>query len=133
VVYFRQQLLYCLQRVAQDDSKPSHKRRPPPPRRPHHAKRIGQLLAVFFAVVVMVDAVVGDRGFLAMRRAKRQYDQLSAAVARQRADNARLREEVRRLQDDPTAIEEVARRELGLIRPGEKVFIVKDLKSPTTP
>ena len=28
------------------------------------------------------------------------------------------------------AIEEVARRDLGLIRPGEKVFIVKDLPSP---
>ena len=27
----------------------------------------------------------------------------------------------------PAAIEEVARRELGLIKPGEKVFIIKDL------
>ena len=62
-----------------------------------------------------------------------KYEQLSSAVARQRTENARLREEARRLRDDPTAIEELARRELGLIRPGEKVFIVKDLKSPTTP
>ncbi len=99
-------------------------------RGPHRRRRIVQAVVVFFAVIVMVDAVVGERGLLALRRATRQYDELSAALARQRAENARLREQARRLQEDPTAIEELARRELGLIRPGEKVFIVKDLKSP---
>ena len=34
-----------------------------------------------------------------------------------------MRNEARRLREDPTAIEELARRELGLIKPGEKVFI----------
>ena len=63
-----------------------------------------------------------------MLQARRQYDELSDAIARQRSENARLREEVRHLTEDPSAIEEVARRELGLIRPGERVFIVKDLK-----
>lgn len=62
-----------------------------------------------------------------MMRARRQYDELSATLTRQRADNARLRDEVRRLSEDPSAIEEIARRELGLIRPGERVFIIKDL------
>jgi cell division protein FtsB len=62
-----------------------------------------------------------------MLKARRQAEELAAAIARQRAENARLREEARRLTDDPAAIEEVARRELGLIRPGEKVFIIKDL------
>lgn len=52
---------------------------------------------------------------------------MSAAIARQRAENARLRDVVRRLREDPTAIEEIARRELGLIKPGERVFIVKDV------
>lgn len=92
-------------------------------------RRIGQFLVVIFAIIVMVDAIAGDRGLLAMRRAQREYDALSRALREQRAENARLRDEVERLKNDPTAIEELARRELGLIRPGEKVFIVKDLKS----
>lgn len=83
-----------------------------------------------FAVVVIVDALMGDRGLLAMRRARKQYDAVAAAIAKQRAENDRLREEIRRLEDDPATIEELARRELGLIRPGEKVFIVKDLETP---
>ena len=62
-----------------------------------------------------------------MLRARQEYDALSATIARQRADNARLREEARRLREDPSAIEEIARRELGLIKPGEKLFIIKDL------
>jgi cell division protein FtsB len=33
----------------------------------------------------------------------------------------------RRLRDDPAAIEEQARRELGLIKPGEVLFIIKDI------
>jgi len=82
--------------------------------------------------MIVVDGLVGDRGLLAMLRARQQGDQLSATIARERAENARLREQVRRLRDDPTAIEEIARRELGLIKPGERVFIIKDVP-PATP
>ncbi|MGE3405088.1 MAG: septum formation initiator family protein [Vicinamibacterales bacterium] len=41
-----------------------------------------------------------------------------------------MREEARRLREDPSAIEDIARRELGLIRPGEKLFILKDIAPP---
>jgi cell division protein FtsB len=97
--------------------------------KPNRGKRIGQILAIVFAIVLMVDAVVGDRGLLAQRRASRDYEALTRSLELKRMENARLQEEARRLKNDPTAIEELARRELGLIRPGEKVFIVKDLKT----
>jgi cell division protein FtsB len=84
-------------------------------------------LLMFVASLIVVDGLFGERGLLAMLRARQEYEQLAATLARQRAENARLREEVRRLNDDPRAIEEVARRELGLIRRGEKVFIIKDV------
>jgi cell division protein FtsB len=90
-------------------------------------RRIVQWLVLFVASVVVVDGLVGDRGLLAMMRARREYETASATVARQRAENARLREEARRLREDPGAIEEIARRDLGLIRSGEKVFILKDV------
>ena len=72
------------------------------------------MLVLFAAIVLIVDGLVGDRGFLAMLRARRQYDELSATLERQRAENARLRDEAGRLRNDPAAIEELARRELGL-------------------
>jgi cell division protein FtsB len=87
-------------------------------------------LLLLAATVIVVDGLVGDRGLLAMIRARREYDQVAAATIHQRAENARLREEARRLREDPAAIEEIARRDLGLIRPGEKVFVIKDIRSP---
>jgi len=90
-------------------------------------RRVVIWLVLFIASVFVVDGVVGDRGLLATMRARREYDTAAAMVARQRAENARLREEARRLREDPGAIEEIARRDLGLIRPGEKVFIIKDV------
>ena len=93
------------------------------------AKQVVRILFLFGVALLMVDALVGDRGLLALRRAQRQYDALAATIARQRAENALLRETARRLAEDPTAIEEVARRELGLIKPGEKVFIIRGLTS----
>ena len=87
---------------------------------------------MFLASVILVDALVGDRGLLATMRARREYDELAATIARERIENAQLRDEARRLREDPSAIEEIARRELGLIKPGEKVFIVKDV-TPAKP
>jgi len=89
-----------------------------------------QALLIFAVVVFVADGLVGDRGLLAMLRARQEYDELAATIARERVENARLREEARRLREDPTAIEEIARRELGLIRAGEIVFIVKDVAPP---
>ena len=94
------------------------------------AQQIVRVLLFFFAVVLVVDALVGERGLLASRRADRQYEEVAASTARQLAENDRLRQEKRRLEEDPAAIEEVARRELGLIRPGEKLFIIKDVTAP---
>jgi cell division protein FtsB len=84
---------------------------------------------LFVALVIVVDGLVGDRGLLAMLGARRAYDTAAASLSRQRAENARLRAEAQRLREDPAAIEEIARGELGLIKPGERVFIIQDVPS----
>ena len=90
--------------------------------------RLVRYLIVAVGCVLIIDALVGDRGFLAMLKARQQYRTLEGALAAARAENDRLRQEARELREDPQAIEAIARRELGLIRPGEKLFIVKDAK-----
>jgi cell division protein FtsB len=93
-------------------------------------RRTVQVLVVFVAVVLVVNALVGERGFIETTRAREQNRQLMAAIAALEQENLRLLEDIRRLKEDPRAIEEIARRELGLIRQGELLFIVKDVPSP---
>jgi cell division protein FtsB len=109
------------------------RRQVPSPHRAARARRIVRVLVLAFSGLVVVDSVVGERGLLAMLRARHEQQQLAGRIARVRAENERLREETRRLHDDPYAIEEIARREMGLIRPGEKIFIIKDLPPHSAP
>jgi cell division protein FtsB len=83
---------------------------------------------VFITLLIVVDAIAGEKGLLALLQARREYSALERSLERARIENAELREMARRLREDPTAIEEQARRELGLIKPGEMLFIVKDIE-----
>ncbi len=95
------------------------------PRRPR--RRAVQYFFLLVGCVLMIDALVGEKGLLAIKQAREQYASLEQSLAEVRAENSRLREEASRLREDPAAVEDLARRELGLIKPGEKLFIVKDV------
>jgi cell division protein FtsB len=102
--------------------------RKPPPKSTlaNRGRRLVRYALAFVTVVLVVDAIVGEKGLLALLKARRDFAAVEASLARARAENARLREDARRLREDPSAIEEIARRELGLIKPGEKLFIVRE-------
>jgi cell division protein FtsB len=95
-------------------------------------RRTLQMLLGFVTLVLVINALIGDRGLMETVRARRQHQELMTAIERLRADNARLRDEARRLRSDPATIEALARQELGLIKPGEMLFIIKDAKPAQT-
>lgn len=82
-------------------------------------------MLLFVSMLVLADALVGERGLIESYRAQHEYEALAAEIAALHADNAALREEAARLRSDPQTIERVARHDLGLIRPGEVVVLVK--------
>ncbi len=83
---------------------------------------------LFVVIVIAVEALVGDRGIFALIQAKRQYAELDASLAAARTENQKLRDEQDRLKNDDSAIEELARQNLWLAKPGEMLFIVKDTR-----
>lgn len=99
-----------------------------PPRAQAAARRtrIIQLVIFALAAVITIDSFVGDKGLLTTMRARREHAQKLAAIDRIRMENARMRERAKRLREDPAAIEEAARRDLGLVKPGEVLVIVRD-------
>jgi cell division protein FtsB len=82
---------------------------------------------------LLVNSIVGENGYLATVRYRAEEAELASAVARLRRQNQALQEERRRLVEDPAALEEVARRSLGFIRPGETLLIVRPLPSDSSP
>jgi cell division protein FtsB len=90
------------------------------------SRRILRYVLAFVAAILLVDAIVGEKGLLSLVKARRDFASVERALQQARRENAELREQARRLREDAGAIEEVARRELGLIKPGEKLFIVRD-------
>jgi cell division protein FtsB len=85
----------------------------------------------FAACVLAVNALIGERGLSETLRARRNFDTAVAELSRLQYENATLGDVIRRLQYDASAIENVARAELGLIKPGEILVVVKP--SSTTP
>lgn len=59
--------------------------------------------------------------FLRWAELNARHDQLALEVASLQRENQRLYEETRRLREDLSYAEQVARRDLGLVRPGEKM------------
>jgi len=111
---------------------PARKTPDPTPRATatRRGQRLARYVIGFVTVVLVIDAIAGEKGLLSLLKARRDFQGVEQSLQRARRDNAQLRDDARRLREDPTAIEEFARRELGLIKPGEKLFIIRDVPSP---
>jgi cell division protein FtsB len=96
---------------------------PPPWRR-----RALNYLLIFVIVVLVADGLVGENGFVQRARVRETYEQERQAVEALRLANQRLLLEIRQLKYDPVTLEGLARRDLRLIRPGEVLFILRDVK-----
>jgi len=100
------------------------------PRRRHDVRERRRRLVTYALLIVsgvlMVNALVGENGYLATVRARHERAGLLGSIAKLRLENHALEEEQRRLKTDPAAVEEAARRDLGLIRPGETLIVIRD-------
>ena len=80
------------------------------------------------AFILMVNALVGDSGYLATMRAKGERDRLTRQLALLRLQNQELKTQVDRMKHDPAALEEAARRKLNMIKRGETMVVLPEEK-----
>jgi cell division protein FtsB len=95
-------------------------------------RMIGYALATITFVLV-VNALVGENGYLATLRANRETRDLENQLRHIREENQDLQGQIRRMKTDPSALEEAARRGLHLRKQGETMVVVKDAEKPKTP
>jgi len=64
----------------------------------------------------------GDKGILHLLRLQKEVIRIKEMNAKMEEENRKLKEEVRRLQFEKRYIEEIARKELGMIKEGEIIY-----------
>jgi len=82
-------------------------------------------LKMFVGLVILLIlgfTVFGDHGLLNLARNRRQLQALKMEASRLEKENEKLREEIWRLNNDADYIEQLAREELGMVKPGELVI-----------
>ena len=89
-----------------------HRRRP----------RAGLFLLLCFLGLLLLLSLFGDRSLLQLYQMGRFKAHLEQQIEALTQENARLRQEVEAMRRHPSQSEEVARRDLGLVRPGETVY-----------
>ena len=83
----------------------------------------GLPLAVLTMSLIAVPVLVLEpQGMPRMRALDKELREVEAENAELRRDVSRLRTEVKNLRENPTAIERIAREQLGLVRKSEVVF-----------
>jgi cell division protein FtsB len=93
-------------------------------------RRLFTYVVLITSTVLMVSALVGENGYLANLRARRDIAALKAEVNQLHGENLRLADQADRLKHDPNTIEAAARHDLGLMKPGEVVVVVRDPNAP---
>jgi cell division protein FtsB len=84
------------------------------------------LLLVGLILLVWYFSLFGEKGLIKIIQLRRERDRIIADVNRMDEENKRLQEEIKRLRDDSRYLESVARRDLGLIKENEILFIFED-------
>lgn len=83
--------------------------------------KIGRVLGGLFLIMVLF-IIFGERGFMDYRSLREKQITLEEANACLIKKNNDLKREVTLLRSDARYIETVARRELGMVRPGDRVY-----------
>lgn len=86
------------------------------------------MMAVIFIAMFsfMLVVLFGDNGMVELSRLRRTHRNLLNDNARLTQENLYTYRSIDRLQNDPGYVENIARRELGMIRSDELIFKFKD-------
>lgn len=73
-------------------------------------------------IVLVFFTFFGDKGVLHLFRLQEELARIKESNLKMEEENRRLKEEVRRLQVEKRYIEEIARKELGMVKEGEIIY-----------
>src|SRR4030066_2140438 len=85
-------------------------------------KRRILLFILFLFLILGFLTFFGDKGILHLLRLQKELARIKEMNIKMGEENQRLKQEVRRLQYEKRYIEEIARKELGMVKEGEIIY-----------
>jgi cell division protein FtsB len=80
------------------------------------------ILILFLFFIFGFFTFFGDKGIINLLRLEKEWGRIKEANVKIEEENRKLREEVKRLQYEKRYIEEIARKELGMVKEGEVIY-----------
>jgi cell division protein FtsB len=88
-------------------------------------KKLLPYIGFFIIILILWIIFAPGRGMLALSRSQKEIARLQADNKRLEAENRTLQKELDRLQKDPAYLEEKARKEYGMLKENELLYIFK--------
>ena len=85
-------------------------------------KRVILFFMLFFFLMLGLLTFWGDKGILHLLRLQKELVRIKETNKNIEEENRKLREQVKRLQNEKQYIEEIARKELGMVKEGEILY-----------
>ena len=80
------------------------------------------ILILFLFLLLGLLTFFGDKGILHLLRLQKELVRIKEANLKIEEENRKLKEEIKRLRYEKRYIEEIARRELGMVKDGEIIY-----------
>lgn len=96
-------------------------------------RRVATAAAVALAIFLGYHVIVGRNGVTAFEQKRVEDKELQKQIQELQDENARMKDHVEHLQNDPDAIEHEARARLHYTRPGEVIYTLNDKPGEKTP
>ena len=94
-------------------------------------QKLSFLMVGAVSILALTYAIIGNNGYLELRRREAKNEELKARAEELRRQNQEIINEIKALKSDPKLIEKIAREELGMVKPGEvKITTNPDRQGP---
>ncbi len=87
------------------------------------------LFILIFLLILGIFTFFGEKGIFSLLSIQKEVARIKEKNVKLEEENQKLREEVKRLQTDKRYIEEIARKELGMVKEGEIIYQFDDKKN----
>jgi cell division protein FtsB len=84
--------------------------------------RNGVFFLILVCLALVVHEIFGRNGILALRHQRKELETLQQKIQQLQQENEQLERQIKALRSDPKAIEQLAREQMRMARPGEIIY-----------